>query len=167
MLGILKGLPLAYQRDLQEGVPPLFGAVAALEAALPVMGGLVETLAIDAGRMRAAADEGFTTATAVADALVRHGVAFRSAHHVVGALVAAAEARGIGLDAVADGEVVAALRGVDDAALAALVADPGIGVVVRAAASVEGALAAADVSGGTAPGRVRIALAEARRRVGT
>jgi len=168
MLGILKGLPLAYQRDLQEGVPPLFGAVAALEVALPVMGGLVRTLAIDAGRMRAAADEGFTTATAVADALVGRGVAFRSAHHVVGALVAAAEARGVGLAAVTDEEVAAALRSVDDEVGAGLAADVGggAGERVRSAASVEAALAATDVVGGTAPARVRAALAAARTRLG-
>jgi argininosuccinate lyase len=168
MLGILKGLPLAYQRDLQEDKPPLFGAVAALEAALPVMGGLIETLAVDAGRMRAAADEGFTTATAVADALVGRGVAFRSAHHVVGALVAAAEARAVGLAAVTDEEVASALRSVDDEAAVALAgeAGDGVGELVRSAASVEGALAAADVIGGTAPSRVRAALAAARERLG-
>ena len=94
MLTILKGLPLAYQRDLQDDKPPLFGAVETLEASLGVMAGLIETLPIDAARMRAAAEDGFTTATAVADALVRRGLPFRSAHHVVGALVAAAEDRG-------------------------------------------------------------------------
>ena len=165
MLGILKGLPLAYQRDLQEDKPPLFGAVDLLEASLGVMAGLVETLSVDAARMRAAADEGFTTATAVADALVRRGVAFRSAHHVVGALVAAAEKRGAGLGAVSDGEVVTSLGAVDDEAARALAGDPAIGDAVRAAASVEGAVAAADVIGGTAPDRVRAALAEARRRI--
>ena len=64
------------------------------------MAGLVETLTVDAERMRAAAGEGYTTATAVADALVRRGIPFRAAHHVVGALVAEAEKDGIGLDAV-------------------------------------------------------------------
>ena len=168
MLGILKGLPLAYQRDLQDDKPLLFGTVATFDASLGVMSGLVETLSIDAARMRAAADEGFTTATAVADALVRRGLAFRSAHHVVGALVAAAEARSVGLPAVTDEEVAAALRNVDDEAAVALATDAphGVGDVVRSAASVEGALAAADVIGGTAPSRVRAALAAARARLG-
>src|SRR4051794_37808578 len=71
VLGILKGLPLAYQRDLQEDKPPLFGAIATWEASLGVMAGLMATITIDRERMRAAAGEGYTTATAVADALVR------------------------------------------------------------------------------------------------
>jgi len=168
MLGILKGLPLAYQRDLQDDKPLLFGTVATFEASLGVMSGLVETLSIDAARMRAAADEGFTTATAVADALVGRGLAFRSAHHVVGALVAAAEARAVGLAAVTDEEVVSALRSVGDEAAVALAgeAGEGVGELVRSAASVEGALAAADVIGGTAPSRVRAALTAARERLG-
>jgi argininosuccinate lyase len=168
MLGILKGLPLAYQRDLQDDKPLLFGTVATFEASLGVMSGLVETLSIDAARMRAAADEGFTTATAVADALVGRGLAFRSAHHVVGALVAAAEARAVGLAGVTDEEIASALRGVDDEAAVTLSAEAGdgLGEIVRSAASVEGALAAADVIGGTAPARVGAALATARERLG-
>jgi argininosuccinate lyase len=132
------------------------------------MSGLVETLSINAARMRAAADEGFTTATAVADALVGRGLAFRTAHHVVGVLVAAAETRAVGLAAVTDEEVGAALRSVDDEAAAALAgeAGEGVGELVRSAASVEGALAAADLIGGTAPSRVRAALAAARERLG-
>jgi argininosuccinate lyase len=118
--------------------------------------------------MRAAADEGFTTATAVADALVGRGLAFRSAHHVVGALVAAAEARGVELAAVTDEEVASAFGSVDDDVAVALAMDAGrsVGDVVRSAASVEGAIAAADVIGGTAPSRVRAALAAARERLG-
>jgi argininosuccinate lyase len=166
MLAVLKGLPLAYQRDLQEDKPPLFEAVGVLESSLGVMAGLVETLSVDAARMRAAADRGFTTATAVADALVRRGVAFRSAHHVVGVLVAAAEARGVGLDAVSDGEVIAALGDVDDEVAAALARGAEIGGAVRGSASVEGAVAAADVLGGTAPARVRFAVKAARARLG-
>ncbi len=108
-LTLLKGLPLAYQRDLQESVAPLFDAVEVFETSLRVMAGLVETLTVDPERMRAAAGEGYTTATAVADALVRRGVAFRAAHHIVGALVAGAEAEGLGLDEVSDAAVTAAL----------------------------------------------------------
>ncbi len=93
-LTLLKGLPIAYQRDLQESVAPLFDAVAVFESSLQVMAGLVDTLAVDAGRMAEAAGEGFTTATAVADALVRQGVPFRTARRVVGSLVAGAEERG-------------------------------------------------------------------------
>ena len=166
MLTILKGLPLAYQRDLQDDKPPLFGAVETLEKSLGVMTGLIETLSVDAARMRAAADDGFTTATAVADALVRRGLPFRSAHHVVGALVAAAEDRGARLSAVTDAEIRAALALVDDPEAAVLAADASSGDAVRAAASVEGALAAADLIGGTAPVRVQAALGAARKRLG-
>ena len=95
-LTLLKGLPLAYQRDLQESVAPLFDAVEVFETSLRVMAGLVETLTVDAERMRAAAGEGYTTATAVADTLVRRGVAFRAAHHIVGALVAGRRPTGSG-----------------------------------------------------------------------
>ena len=84
MLGILKGLPLGYQRDLQEDKPPLFGAVAAYEGSLGVLAGLISTLSVDRDAMATAAAEGYTTATTLADALVRRGVPFRSAHHVVG-----------------------------------------------------------------------------------
>jgi argininosuccinate lyase len=165
MLTLLKGLPLAYQRDLQEDKAPLFEAAATLEASLGVMAGIVETMAVDAAAMRAAAEEGFTTATAVADALVRRGVPFRSAHHVVGALVAAAELAGVGLAALDDGTIRAALRASEDPTAVALADDPGAGDLVRAAASIEGAVAACDVVGGTAPARVSAALAAARARL--
>lgn len=168
VLTLLKGLPLAYQRDLQDDKPPLFDAVATLEASLAVMTGIVATLSIDRERMGAAAGAGFTTATSVADALVRRGVAFRSAHHVVGALVAAAESAGIAsLEAIGDGRVVAALTASDDEVASALAGDPGIADALRVAASVEGALAASDVIGGSAPARVAAAVAAARERLGS
>lgn len=165
MLALLKGLPLAYQRDLQEDKAPLFGAVRTLEASLVVMAGLVETLTVDAARMREAAEEGYTTATAVADALVRRGVPFRVAHHIVGSLVAQAEEAGIGLADVPDAMIGIALGAAGDPVAARLAAEPGIGDALRAAASIDGALASCDVVGGTAPERVRAALAAARARL--
>src|SRR6476620_9296435 len=102
LLALVKGLPLAYQRDLQEDKAPLFDAVAVYGSSLGVMSGLLDTLSVDRERMRAAADEGYTTATAVADALVRRGIPFRVAHHVVGSLVAQAEEAGLRLDQVPD-----------------------------------------------------------------
>ncbi|HEY8819048.1 MAG TPA: argininosuccinate lyase [Candidatus Limnocylindrales bacterium] len=165
VLATLKGLPLAYQRDLQEGVAPLFDAVAVFETSLGVMAGLVETLVVDTARMRAAAAEGYTTATAVADTLVRRGIPFRAAHHIVGALVALAEGEGIGLDELPDAMVARTLRDGADAGAVALADDPAIGDVLRAAASLDGALAACDVIGGTAPARVAEALAKARSRL--
>ncbi len=166
-LTLLKGLPLAYQRDLQEDKAPLFDAVAVFEASLGVLAGMLDTIAVDHERMRAATDEGYTTATAVADALVRRGIPFRVAHHVVGSLVAQAEdARGR-LDAVPDAMIGMALGASGDAGASALAAEAGIGDELRAAASVEGALATCDVIGGTAPHRVQAALAAAAERIET
>ncbi len=165
VLATLKGLPLAYQRDLQESVAPLLDAVAVLDASLGVMTGLIETLTVDAERMREAASEGYTTATAVADALVRRGIPFRAAHHIVGSLVAQAEGAAIGLDAIPDAMLALALGTSGDPTAAGLAEDPGIGDELRAAASLDGALASCDVIGGTAPTRVAAALETARRRL--
>jgi argininosuccinate lyase len=165
LLALVKGLPLAYQRDLQEDKAPLFDAVAVYEASLGVMSGLLDTLSVDRDRMRAAADEGYTTATAVADALVRRGIPFRVAHHIVGSLVAQAEDAGLRLDEVPDGMIGLALGAAGDPTAESLAADETVGEVVRGAASVDGALASCDVIGGTAPTRVAEALAAARRRL--
>ena len=165
-LTLLKGLPLAYQRDLQEDKPALFAAVGTLDASLRVMAGLMETLAIDRGRMRKAAEEGYTTATALADTLVRRGVPFRAAHHIVGGLVGGAEAEGIAtLAALPDEAFRAVLDGSDDPVARSLAKEKGIAAVLRDAATVEGSLAAADVVGGTAPSRVAEALAAAKARL--
>jgi argininosuccinate lyase len=164
-LTLLKGLPLAYQRDLQEDKAPLFDAVAVFESSLRVLAGLLDTLTVDADRMLEAAQEGHTTATAVADALVRRGVPFRAAHHVVGALVAQADAAGLRLDAIPDSMIEGALRAVGDPTAVRLASEPGITDALRSAASIDGALAACDVIGGTAPARVQAALLAARERV--
>ena len=164
-LTLLKGLPLAYQRDLQEDKAPLFDAVATYEASLRVLAGMLRTMTVDHERMRAAADEGYTTATAVADALVRRGIPFRVAHHVVGSLVAQAEEAQVGLDAAPDSMTGHALGSAGDEGARSLAEAPGIGEELRAAASVEGAVATCDVIGGTAPGRVATARAGARARL--
>jgi argininosuccinate lyase len=166
MLTLLKGLPLAYQKDMQDDKPQLFDAAATLEASLLVMAGMVATLTVNRERMRAAAGEGYTTATAVADALVRLGVAFRAAHHIVGALVAEAERAGVALDALDDATIAATLAASDDAVAAALGTDAAVAAALREAAALEGAMAACDVTGGTAPRRVAAALAAARTRLG-
>ena len=166
-LALLKGLPLAYQRDLQEDKAPLFDSVAVFEASLGVLAGMLDTLTVDRDRMRAAADEGYITATAVADALVRRGIPFRAAHHVVGSLVAQAEEAGLRLDEVPDGMIGLALATSGDSGAAALAAEAGIGDSLRAAASVDEALATCDVIGGTAPTRVAEALGRARARLDT
>ena len=164
-LTMLKGLPLAYQRDLQESVAPLLDAVGVYDASLDVMTGLVETLTVDPDRMRDAATEGYTTATAVADELVRRRIPFRAAHHIVGAIVAQAEGAGIGLDEVPDAMLRLALEASDDPTAQAIADDEAIGEALRAAASIDGALASCDVIGGTAPTRVAAALEAARARL--
>ena len=167
MLTLIKGLPLAYQRDLQEDKPGFFAAVRTLDASLSVMTGLVATLVVNRERMRAAAEEGFTTATALADALVRRGVPFRAAHHIVGGLVGGAEAEGIAtLAGLPDEAYRAALDGSDDPVARKLAHERGIAAALRAAATVEGSLASADVIGGTAPSRVAEALASVKARLG-
>ncbi|MFL5680338.1 MAG: argininosuccinate lyase [Chloroflexota bacterium] len=165
LLGLMKGVPLGYQRDLQEDKPPLFGAIATLEGSLAVMTGLVETLRVNRSRMAEGAGEGFTTATSVADALVRRGVPFRVAHGIVGELVADAERAGTGLDGLGDEAIASRLRAADDSAAQGLAGDPAVVALLRRAATVEAALASADVEGGTAPTRVRAAIAAARARL--
>jgi argininosuccinate lyase len=165
-LVLLKGLPASYQRDLQEDKPALFAALRTLEASLRVMSGLVAGLRVDEERMAAAAGEGYTTATAVADALVERGVPFRVAHGVAGRLVAAAEAAGTGLAEIPDATIAEALGGADDPTAQALASDAVIGGSLRGAATVEGALARFDVIGGTAPQRVSQELRAAEERLG-
>jgi len=94
LLTVLKGLPLAYNRDLQEDKPPLFDSVDTVRAALDLLIAMVPRLQIRAARMRAAAGAGYTLATELADYLASKGVPFRDAHGVVGAIVQAAIAQG-------------------------------------------------------------------------
>jgi argininosuccinate lyase len=98
LLTIMKGLPLAYAKDMQEDKEPVFDATAALSLALAATTGMVADLRPDTARMRALAGAGFATATDLADWLVRvAGLPFRTAHHVTGRLVAKAEADGLDL----------------------------------------------------------------------
>ncbi|WP_375389920.1 argininosuccinate lyase [uncultured Amnibacterium sp.] len=145
LLTTLKGLPLAYNRDLQEDKEPVFDQVTTLETLLPAMTGLVATLRFDVERMAASAPEGYSLATDVAEWLVKQGVPFRDAHEVTGALVSAAEARGVALDVLTDDE----LRQVS----------PALTPDVRAVLTVEGSVASRTGVSGTAPDRVRRQLA--------
>ena len=165
MLVTLKGLPLAYQRDLQEDKPPLFDALATLLASLEIMAGVVSTLTVDRARMRAAADDGYITATALADALVWLGVPFRAAHHVVGRLVAEAERSGVPLDGLDDEVILGVMAASGDPAVGELALRPGMTSQLRATSTVELAIASCDVIGGTAPDRVAAAVAAARERI--
>jgi len=95
----MKGLPLAYSKDMQDDKEPVFEACDLLMLSLQALAGMIETVAFVPERMRAAAAEGYSTATDLADWLVREaGVPFREAHHITGSAVKAAEERGCGLD---------------------------------------------------------------------
>jgi len=93
LMTVLKGLPLAYNKDLQETQEPLYDAVETLEACLTVARGMIDSLEFDVERMRAAIDEGHLVATELADYLVTRGVAFREAHDIAGHLVRTATER--------------------------------------------------------------------------
>ena len=87
LLVLLKGLPLTYNRDMQEDKRPTFDAFDTVDACLQILAGSLATARFDAARMRAALREGFVDATELADYLVTKGTAFRQAHHVAGRLV--------------------------------------------------------------------------------
>ena len=149
----MKGLPLAYSKDMQDDKPPVFEAAGLLGLSIAAMTGMVEGAEFRTVRMREAAELGYATATDLADWLVREaGVPFREAHHITGAAVKLAESRGVALDALP----LADLQAIDER----------IGEGVFAALSVEASVAARASHGGTAPGEVRKRIAEAREALG-
>jgi len=144
----MKGLPLAYSKDMQDDKPPVFEAYDLLALSLAAMTGMVATLTFDAARMRAVATSGFSTATDLADWLVREaGVPFREAHHITGQAVRAAEAAGSGLAELP----LNALQAID----------PRIDARVFDVLSVEASVASRTSFGGTAPANVASAVAKA------
>lgn len=100
LMTVVKGLPLAYNKDLQETQEPLYDAVETLDASLEVCRGMIATLTFDTARMRAAIDRGYLVATEVADYLVTKNVPFREAHDAAGALVRLAISKGVELAAL-------------------------------------------------------------------
>ncbi len=152
-MATFKGLPLAYNRDLQEDKEPLFDSVAQLEVLLPAVTGLTRTVVFDTERLAAMAPAGFSLATDIAEWLVRQGVPFRVAHEVAGECVALAERTGRSLDQLTDGE----LAGINDALTPA----------VREVLTVAGSIDARSGLGGTARARVAEQLAELRARMET
>ena len=151
LLVLMKGQPLAYNRDNQEDKPPLFDSADALCDCLQGMAGIVSAMEPDPEAMRAAAGAGFSVATDFADYLVRRGVPFRDAHEIVGRAVALAVERGLTLDAIPFDDLV----GLSDR----------IGDDVYEALTLDGAIAARDHLGGTAPAAVRAAIDAARSRL--
>ncbi|MDE2149583.1 MAG: argininosuccinate lyase [Gammaproteobacteria bacterium] len=149
LLVLMKAQPLAYNRDNQEDKPPLFDAHDTVRACLEVFAAMLPAVEFDAAACRAAAARGFSTATDLADYLVGKGMAFRDAHHAVGAAVAHAAARGCGLVELP----------LDDLRCFAACIDEG----VYARITPEASLAARNTYGGTAPRQVRAAIRRARR----
>ncbi|MCC7327482.1 MAG: argininosuccinate lyase [Burkholderiales bacterium] len=150
LLVLMKAQPLAYNKDNQEDKEPLFDTVDTLVDTLAIMADLVATgIGVNVQRMRAAASEGFATATDLADYLVRRGAPFRDAHEAVARAVRHAEAHGVDL---------AQLPVVELRQFSPLVGDD-----VHQMLTLEGSVASRDHPGGTAPAQVRAAAAEARR----
>ncbi|GAB2683597.1 argininosuccinate lyase [Thalassiella azotivora] len=152
LLATLKGLPLAYNRDLQEDKEPVFDAVDTLTVLLPAVAGMVATMRLRTDRMADLAPQGFALATDVAEWLVRQGVPFREAHEVAGACVRVCEERGTELWDLTDADLAAV--------------SPALTPGVREVLSVEGSLASRSSVGGTAPVRVAEQLSAARDAVG-
>ncbi len=150
LLVLMKAQPLTYNKDNQEDKEPLFDTVDTLADTLAIMTDLVATgIGVNRDRMRAAASEGFATATDLADYLVRRGAPFRDAHEAVARAVRHAEARGVDLA----GLTVADLRQFS----------PLVGDDVHGVLTLEGSVASRNHSGGTAPVQVRAAAAAARK----
>ena len=149
----LKGLPLAYSKDLQDDKPPVFEAFDLLMLSLRAMSGMIETARFETDRMRAAAEAGFSTATDFADWLVRvGGIPFRDAHHITGRTVRMAEERGVQLWELP----LDALQEIE----------PSIDARVFDVLSVDASVASRTSYGGTAPDNVRAQVQAAKEALG-
>ena len=150
LLMVMKGLPLAYAKDMQEDKEPVFDAADALSLSLAAMSGMVRDLVPDTARLRAMAGSGYATATDLADWLVRVlRLPFRTAHHVTGRLVARAEARGIDLGSLTLAEMQAE--------------EPGITAAIFGVLTVDASVASRTSYGGTAPANVAAQAARWQR----
>jgi argininosuccinate lyase len=147
LLTVVKGLPLTYNRDLQEDKEPLFDSAATLRDSLEVMAGTVATLRVDVTRMRAAASDPLLLATDLAEALVREGVPFREAHEAVGRIVKHCVTKDLDLRSLSREDLRAF--------------HPGFAAPAAKLVDLEGALEGRDLPGGTARGRVAAALTQA------
>jgi len=150
LLTLMKSQPLAYNKDNQEDKEPLFDAVDNVKGSLKVFADMIPAITCRPERMRAAALQGFATATDLADYLVRNGIPFRDAHEVVGKSVAYCVDKGCDLAELSLDE----LKQFSDA----------IGGDVFDYLTLEGSVAARDHIGGTAPNQVRFAIEQARLR---
>ena len=151
LLVVMKGLPLAYGKDMQEDKEPVFDAADSLALIVAASAGMIADMEPDPSAMRAAADEGYATATDLADWLVRvAGLPFREAHRLTGTIVRRAEDKGVGLADLSLAELREVAPQIDEGVYDVL--------------SVEASVASRASVGGTAPARVREAAAAARCR---
>jgi argininosuccinate lyase len=142
LLTVMKGLPLAYAKDMQEDKEPVFDAAEAWVLSLAAVAGMVRDMTPDLGRMRELAGSGFATATDLADWLVRVlKLPFRDAHHVTGRLVAMAEAKGVDLSGLTLADMQSA--------------EPRITADVFSVLTIEASVASRTSPGGTSPANVR------------
>ncbi|WKL59114.1 argininosuccinate lyase [Asticcacaulis sp. ZE23SCel15] len=149
---VMKGLPLAYSKDMQEDKPPVFEAFDALDLALAAMTGMVRDLKANTERMKAAASGGFSTATDLADWLVRNlNMPFRDAHHVTGAAVKLAESRDIDLAQLSLNDLQKLDAGITDDVYMVL--------------TPEASCASRQSYGGTAPDQVRLQIERHKQRL--
>jgi len=149
----MKGLPLAYSKDMQDDKPPVFEAVGLLGLSIAAMEGMVAQATFNTARMRQAAELGYATATDLADWLVRQaGIPFREAHHITGAAVKLAESKGVALEALSLDELKAIDTRIDEGVFPAL--------------SVVASVASRSSHGGTAPSEVQKRVADARAALG-
>ncbi len=146
----MKGLPLAYSKDMQDDKPPVFEAHDLLGLSIAAMTGMIETVTFRTDRMRSLAESGFATATDLADWLVREGnIPFREAHHITGRAVAAAEEAGVPLADLPIDTLKAIDARIDDRVYAVL--------------TVDASVASRRSHGGTAPDQVRARIADAKQ----
>lgn len=147
LMTVMKGLPLTYSKDMQEDKEQTFDAADSLMLALAAMSGMVGDMQANVPSLEAAAATGFSTATDLADWLVRElGLPFRDAHHVTGTLVAMAEAKGADLPDLTLAEMTSVHAGITDAVFGLL--------------GVQNSVASRVSFGGTAPAQVRLRIAE-------
>ncbi|MBV7259388.1 argininosuccinate lyase [Erythrobacter crassostreae] len=149
----MKGLPLAYSKDMQDDKPPVFEAAGLMALSIAAMTGMVADSTFKTQRMREAAELGYATATDLADWLVTEAdIPFREAHHITGTAVKLAESRGVALDELPLAELKAIDERIDERVFKAL--------------SVDASVAARSSYGGTAPAQVRNQVQRAREQLG-
>tara|TARA_R110000787_G_scaffold26080_6_gene73077 strand:+ start:8468 stop:9805 length:1338 start_codon:yes stop_codon:yes gene_type:complete len=149
----MKGLPLAYSKDMQDDKPPVFEAHDLLGLSIAAMTGMIAEVEFSGDRMRALAESGFSTATDFADWLVREAkLPFREAHHVTGAVVSLAEEQGCGLADLTLEQFQAIDSRIDDRVFSVL--------------SVDASVASRSSYGGTAPDQVMVQVAKAKQALG-